>query len=638
MDLTVTDSTRTRPLRRRLLGTLPRTTALSLVLVGGVTAAPVVGGHAASAPHPVKPGIEHVQLAALSPATLPATAPKGTAGKGTAGKGTASTTRVAATDEVVTATGTGSLVGLTWPTAAAPAAGTELQVRGRAAKGGWTGWAATEVNDDTDPTAVAAGRTTRVGTDPVWLGPVTQVQVRYASQDAPRVRSGRLEVVDPGTSPADVPASAPAGAAQANPAMPRYIRRAGWGADESIRTCSADYGSTTSALVVHHTDGTNTYTAAESASIVRGIYAFHVQGRGWCDIGYNALVDKYGQIFEGRAGGMDLPVIGAHTGGFNTDTWGVSVLGTYSTVAPSSAAMSALTTLFAWRESAFYRRADSTSVLTSRGGGSLYPDGQKVTEPFIIGHRDLWPTSCPGNAFYAQLGSVRSSTLAKTSFTGSPIYQRWAGQGGASSALGPVLKGEGPVTFGRRTVFQGGWAMYAVGSSTRLLGPGLDGLYWANGGPARWSYPLGDEYAIAGGRRVDFKSGFTAVYSFGRGSHPLFGAIKTYWLGTGQGSSPVGFPTGSETVLASGGVSQSFAQGVVLWKSGLGAHAVRGAVLAAYTAKGGPDGSLGYPLADQVAVKGGTSQVFQGGTLLVPDLGKPTVVKRPWEPGPSTRG
>jgi hypothetical protein len=76
----------------------------------------------------------------------------------------------------------------------------------------------------------------------------------------------------------------------------------------------------------------------------------------------------------------------------------------------------------------------------------------------------------------------------------------------------------------------------------------------------------------------------------------------------------------------------------MLYRSGLGAHAVHGAVLTAYTSRGGPDGSLGYPVQDQVSVSGGVSQRFQGGTLVVPDGGKPTVVKRPWEPGVFTRG
>ena len=81
--------------------------------------------------------------------------------------------------------------------------------------------------------------------------------------------------------------------------------------------------------VVHHTAGSNNYTRGESAAIVRGIEIYHVKGNGWNDIGYNFLVDKYGQVFEGRYGGVDKAVIGAHAEGFNTGSVGVAVLGSY---------------------------------------------------------------------------------------------------------------------------------------------------------------------------------------------------------------------------------------------------------------------------------------------------------------------
>ena len=69
--------------------------------------------------------------------------------------------------------------------------------------------------------------------------------------------------------------------------------------------------------VVHHTAGSNSYTAAQSAAIVRAIELYHVKGNGWNDIGYNFLVDKYGQVFEGRIGGIERNVVGAHAEGFN---------------------------------------------------------------------------------------------------------------------------------------------------------------------------------------------------------------------------------------------------------------------------------------------------------------------------------
>ena len=81
--------------------------------------------------------------------------------------------------------------------------------------------------------------------------------------------------------------------------------------------------------IVHHTAGRNDYTRAEAAAIVKGIQLFHVQGNGWNDIGYNFLVDRFGTIYEGRFGGVDRNVVGAHALGFNTGSVGIALLGTY---------------------------------------------------------------------------------------------------------------------------------------------------------------------------------------------------------------------------------------------------------------------------------------------------------------------
>ena len=103
------------------------------------------------------------------------------------------------------------------------------------------------------------------------------------------------------------------------------------------------YGPTTKGAVIHHTAGSNSYSKADSASIVRATQAYHMNSRNWCDIGYNFLVDKYGQIFEGRAGGIDKPVRAAHSGNgpVNEQTMGVSLMGTFSSTAPTSAMKSA---------------------------------------------------------------------------------------------------------------------------------------------------------------------------------------------------------------------------------------------------------------------------------------------------------
>ena len=164
---------------------------------------------------------------------------------------------------------------------------------------------------------------------------------------------------------------------------------------------------------MHHTVTTNTYGPGDSAAIVRSIYAFHVQGNGWCDIGYNFLVDQYGQIFEGRFGGVDKAVLGAHTGGFNTNSFGVAMIGTYSTVVPSPQLTNSLAQIIAWKLSLSY--ADPTGQATLRAAdfsGNKFVTGTQVSFNVISGHRDADMTDCPGNQGYAMLPALRQQVLA----------------------------------------------------------------------------------------------------------------------------------------------------------------------------------------------------------------------------------
>ena len=177
---------------------------------------------------------------------------------------------------------------------------------------------------------------------------------------------------------------------------PPIILRLSWGADESIRRAPPRYADAVHFAIVHHTAGSNSYTRAQSAAIVRGIQIYHVKGNGWDDIGYNFLVDKYGQIFEGRYGGMDRPVIGAHALGFNTGAVGVSVIGDYGTSQISAAAKASLEQLLAWRLDVAH--VDPLSVVSRISGGSpKFPRGVPVLVRAVSGHRDVNFTDCPGN-------------------------------------------------------------------------------------------------------------------------------------------------------------------------------------------------------------------------------------------------
>ncbi|MFI9720698.1 N-acetylmuramoyl-L-alanine amidase [Streptomyces sp. NPDC052396] len=189
---------------------------------------------------------------------------------------------------------------------------------------------------------------------------------------------------------------------------PRIVTRAGWGADESIREQGFVYSKSVKAAFVHHTASGNSYTCAQAPSVIRGIYRYHVVSSGWRDIGYNFLVDKCGTVYEGRAGGVAKPVRGAHTLGFNTNSMGIAVLGTYSKTKPSSAAVNAVARLTAWKLGLYGGNPKGRATLTS-AGGNRYKKGKKVKLKAISGHRDGYNTECPGDRLYEKLGSIRST-------------------------------------------------------------------------------------------------------------------------------------------------------------------------------------------------------------------------------------
>jgi len=192
---------------------------------------------------------------------------------------------------------------------------------------------------------------------------------------------------------------------------PPIIPRLSWGADESIRRHAPVYAPKLVVAFVHHTAGANAYTRAESAAIVRGIEIYHVKGNGWWDLGYNFLVDKYGQVFEGRYGGVDRNVVGAHTMGFNIGSVGVAVIGDYGSSGISPAAARSLEELLAWRLDVAH--VDPLSTLTYRSGGNpRFPAGTPVLLRAISGHRDAYFTDCPGNALYAQLPPIAKAVAA----------------------------------------------------------------------------------------------------------------------------------------------------------------------------------------------------------------------------------
>jgi hypothetical protein len=238
---------------------------------------------------------------------------------------------------------------------------------------------------------------------------------------------------------------------------PAVITRAEWGANEGIRRVAPRYADNVHVAIVHHTAGSNSYTAAQSAGIVRAIYLYHVQGNGWNDIGYSFLVDKYGQIFEGRYGGMTRAVIGAHAMGFNVGSVGVALIGNYGSATVTAAARAALVSLLAWRLDLAHVDPVSRVVRVSTGN-PRYPPGTAVTLNAISAHRDTYPTSCPGTSLYAQLPAIRKAVAQ----TGLPkIYEPVA-----SGAFG------GPIRFTARISSSAPWTVTVRDESGEVVASG----------------------------------------------------------------------------------------------------------------------------------------------------------------------
>ncbi|WP_405648437.1 peptidoglycan recognition protein [Streptomyces sp. NBC_00019] len=249
--------------------------------------------------------------------------------------------------------------------------------------------------------------------------------------DTPTTTEPTTTTPSASTSPTASPSSTAPSAPPSTVPEPPITSRAGWGADESISPEEPAYlpGGKIKAVTVHHTVDSNDYTCEQAPAVVRGIYAYHVKTLGWKDIGYNFLVDKCGTVYEGRKGGVDRPVLGAHTYGFNSQTTGISVLGTYTDAAPSTAAMTSVAKIAAWKLGQYGVDPNGTTTLTAGADGNNYFGkswtlGTQLTFPTIIGHRDGYNTECPGDAFYAKLSTIRGwaagpvSGLALKSVTG----------------------------------------------------------------------------------------------------------------------------------------------------------------------------------------------------------------------------
>jgi hypothetical protein len=280
-----------------------------------------------------------------------------------------------------------------------------VELRVRTANDGWSPW---YPFDDADWSAVQ-GRFYPEAPLLLSGGQQFQYRVTLTAQVAgrtPLLDEMTVTAIDATSGPTTSQAKAAARPGQVtiqDVPPPTIIPRAAWGVDEDSPTWPPEYR-TVEKIVVHHTVTVNGYDEDEAAGWVRAIYDYHTITRGWGDIGYNYLVDSYGNVYEGRYGGPG--VVGGHVYGYNYGSVGIGAIGSYGNTgpseppseAPSPETLAALADLAAWEA--------NRSYIHPLESAPFYD----VTTYNLTGHRDYGVTSCPGDYLYAKLPGLRQDT------------------------------------------------------------------------------------------------------------------------------------------------------------------------------------------------------------------------------------
>ncbi|WP_312884889.1 N-acetylmuramoyl-L-alanine amidase, partial [Nocardia barduliensis] len=460
-------------------------------------------------------------------------------------------------------------------------ADTTATIRARQPDGTWGPWYDAEPVDTHRTDRSGPGAT--IGTEPIYVGDTDAVQVLVTrkqaatgtirpiaeavpivddpaqrpapASDDPAQQSADLTAVliDPGRGAADgalrdVAAALPGGG-------PSVITRAQWGADESIRCDQPTYDDSLGGVTVHHTAGRNDYSKSESAGIVRAIYTYHAKTLGWCDIGYNALVDKYGQVFEGRFGGLDRPVQGAHAGGFNENTSGVALMGNYESEQPTQASIEALGAFVGWRTKVAGLDPKGHTTMISEGTSfTPYAQGETVRLPIVFAHRDVGNTACPGDAAYALMDRIRDIAAGAPGTPSTPdnqtpesgevdvaalaalttkllnmvhdniIARHWSQSGGPNGPLGTARSDVLPAAHGQQYAqFSNGYVYTAAdGKVVEVLGTILDRFRQLGADAGVLGLPLRNAYPVPDGLRADFERGSLIL-------NQLTGLVTTVW-------------------------------------------------------------------------------------------------------------
>lgn len=357
-------------------------------------------------------------------------------------------------------------------------------VRVQTVDGAWGDWQPLIVNLDEGPDH-DSDEFSNLSTEPLYTGDAIAYEISVPETDVDHVD---VTVVENQTHRVTRTAAADATEDMQSSRDFDVKSRSSWGARTPKETLSAAPAAKFG--VVHHTAGSNGYSQAAVPGIIRGVQAYHMDGRGWSDIGYNFIVDRFGTIWEGRANSLNRATVGAHAAGFNTGSVGVSLLGDYTSAQSAEASRTAASRIISW---VLWRdnQPTSGSVTVVSGGSTRYSAGQSVTLSRVVGHRDVGMTTCPGSV-HGHFSTMRAQVSAFASNYGlgeRPI-------GGVSITAD---EGEIAVTgwaFDRDAYLEPVQINIHFNSRTRTI--------LAN----EWNSPVGSRYPEAGKY-----TGFSAVYN-----------------------------------------------------------------------------------------------------------------------------
>ncbi|WP_347057883.1 hypothetical protein ABC795_14450 [Blastococcus sp. HT6-30] len=241
--------------------------------------------------------------------------------------------------------------------------------------------------------------------------------------------------------------------------------------------------------------------------------------------------------------------------------------------------------------------------------------------PAALGYPTGDDTAAPwGTGFFTdfQGGSIYWSAATEAYEVRGAILDKWRERGAQAGALGYPTSGDTPAPGGGfTTAFEGGQVFWSAATGAKVVRGGVLAAYKAAGGPAALGYPTGDDGVTADGRgyMTPFQGG-EIHWSAQTGAHVVRGAILEAWKKAGGSAGYLGFPTSSDAAAGRGGFVVDFQHGSFYWSAATGAKVVRGGILAAYKAAGGP-AALGYPTGDDGVTADGRGYMtpFQGGEI-----------------------